>query len=95
MSEITRRMDMPAEHMRKIFGMQDAYLKKLEKDFHVVIVDRNGSVSITGEAENVDRVQGVLRQLTILSEREMKSRNRTWIMPLRWVWRRKKRLFQR
>ena len=69
MSEITRRMDMPAEHMRKIFGMQDAYLKKLEKDFHVVIVDRNGSVSITGEAENVDRVQGVLRQLTILSER--------------------------
>lgn len=69
MSEITRRMDMPAEHMRKIFGMQDAYLKKLEKDFHVVIVDRNGSVSITGEAENVDRAQGVLRQLTILSER--------------------------
>ncbi len=69
MSEITRRMDMPAEHMRKIFGMQDAYLKKLEKDFHVVIVDRNGSVSITGETENVDRAQGVLRQLTILSER--------------------------
>lgn len=69
MSEITRRMDMPAEHMRKIFGMQDTYLKKLEKDFHVVIVDRNGSVSITGETENVDRAQGVLRQLTILSER--------------------------
>ena len=69
MSEITRRMDMPAEHMRKIFGMQDAYLKKLEKDFQVVIVDRNGSVSITGEQENVDRAQGVLNQLAILSER--------------------------
>ena len=38
MSEITIKMDMPIEHMQKIFGMQDAYLKKLEKDFQVISI---------------------------------------------------------
>lgn len=69
MNEISMKMDMPAEHMRKIFGMQDTYLKKLEKDFKVTVVDRNGSVVITGTEENVKRAFGVLQQLTIISER--------------------------
>lgn len=69
MNEISMKMDMPAEHMRKIFGMQDTYLKKLEKDFEVTVVDRNGSVVITGTEENVKRAFGVLQQLTIISER--------------------------
>ena len=50
MSEISVKIDMPTEHMQKIFGMHDAYLKKLERDFHVSIVDRNGKVAITGKA---------------------------------------------
>ncbi len=69
MSEISVRMDMPMEHMQKIFGMQDAYLKKLEQDFQVSVVDRNGSVVITGEEENVGQAKKVLNQLTILSGR--------------------------
>ena len=44
--------EMDTEQMRKIFGMQDAYIKKLEQDFQVTIVDRNGSVVINGEEEN-------------------------------------------
>lgn len=69
MSEISMRLDMPTEHMQKIFGMQDAYLKKLEKDFDVIIVDRNGSVVISGEERNVKKVDAILKQLTILSKR--------------------------
>jgi len=60
---------MPAEHMRKIFGMQDAYVKKLERDFGVAVVDRNGGVTITGEEDMVKKAAAVLRQLTILSGR--------------------------
>jgi phosphate starvation-inducible PhoH-like protein len=55
--------------MQKIFGMQDAYLKKLERDFQVMVVDRNGSVVVTGAEENVKQAAGVLKQLTILSDR--------------------------
>ena len=69
MSEISIKLDMPTEHMQKIFGMQDAYLKKLERDFKVTVVDRNGSIVITGEEENVKRASGVLQQLTIISKR--------------------------
>ncbi|MCM1192364.1 MAG: PhoH family protein [Butyrivibrio sp.] len=69
MSECSIRLDMPAEHMRKIFGMQDAYVKKLERDFGVSIVDRNGGVTITGGEDMVKRAAGVLQQLAILSGR--------------------------
>ena len=60
---------MDTEQMRKIFGMQDAYIKKLEQDFQVTIVDRNGSIIITGEEENTGKASRVLRQLTALSDR--------------------------
>lgn len=69
MSESSVRLDMPAEHMRKIFGMQDAYVKKLEKDFGVTVIDRNGGVTVTGEEDMVRKAAAVLRQLTILSGR--------------------------
>ena len=60
--------EMDTEQMRKIFGMQDAYIKKLEQDFQVTIVDRNGSVVITGEEENASKASRVLKQLTALSD---------------------------
>lgn len=66
---VSLNLDMPVEHMRQIFGMQDAYLKKVERDFEVAVVDRNGHVVITGEQENVKRAAGVLSQLEILSGR--------------------------
>ncbi len=63
------RIDMPSQHMQKIFGMQDAYVKKLERYFQVAIVDRNGGVTITGREEMARKAAGVLRQLIVLSER--------------------------
>ena len=42
----TMRLDMSSEQMQKIFGMQDAYVKKLERDFDVNIINRNGSVTV-------------------------------------------------
>ena len=68
-NEFSLKIDMPSEHMQKIFGMQDAYVKKMERDFGVAIVDRNGGVTITGKEDMVKRAAGVLRQLTIISER--------------------------
>ncbi len=69
MSDVSVKLDMPTEHMQKIFGMQDAYIKKLERDFGVMIVDRNGGITITGKEEMVRKAEGVLRQLTVISDR--------------------------
>ncbi|MCM1187346.1 MAG: PhoH family protein [Lachnoclostridium sp.] len=69
MSEISVRIDMSAEHMQKIFGMQDAYLKKLEKEFGVAVVNRNDAVYVLGEAENAKKAGNVLKQLNVISGR--------------------------
>lgn len=63
------KVDMPVEHMQKIFGMHDAYIKKLETDFDVMVINRNGDVVIVGEEANVKKAASVLNQLTILSTR--------------------------
>lgn len=67
--DFSMKVEMPAEQMRQIFGMQDQYLKKLERDFHITVVDRNGQLVVSGQEENVTRAVSVLKQLSILSGR--------------------------
>lgn len=69
MSEMTYTMELPAEHMQKIFGQNDLYVRKLESDFSVTIVDRNGAVKVTGEEADVKRCVRVLAQLFDVSKR--------------------------
>ncbi len=69
MGTYTEKLEVPSQHMQKIFGMQDAYVKKLERDFNVAVVNRNGGIAITGEEGMVKKAAGVLQQLVILSER--------------------------
>ena len=69
MSVMTYSMEMSAEHMQKIFGQNDQYVKKLENDFLVTIVDRNGAVKITGEENQVKKCVSILSQLFEVSKR--------------------------
>lgn len=69
MDEFTTRMDVPMEHMRNLFGEYDTYIKKLEKDFHVMIINRDGVVKISGRREDVEKAAKTVRELVTLSER--------------------------
>ena len=69
MSEFLLKVDMPVEQMQKIFGMQDQYIKKLERDFQVAVVNRNGSVTVMGEEENARKAGKVLGQLALYAGR--------------------------
>lgn len=62
-------MELTMEQMQKIFGQHDMYIKKIEKDLQVQIIDRNGTVKITGDRAHVDKAKSILEQLMILSER--------------------------
>lgn len=77
-----RKIQLSAEHMQKVFGAQDAYVKKLEEDYQVTIVDRNGSVTVTGEEFQVEQAVSVLELLTTLSERgnEIEEQNVDYAM---------------
>lgn len=57
------------EHMQNLFGEYDAYIKKLEDDFHVMIVNRDGSVKISGRKEDVEKASRTIEELVILSRR--------------------------
>ena len=62
-------MDFTVEQMRSIFGQHDQYVKKIERDLQVDIVDRNGAIRISGEQAHVEKARSILEQLMILSER--------------------------
>ncbi|MBR1478024.1 MAG: PhoH family protein [Lachnospiraceae bacterium] len=70
-------MELDARHMRDIFGMRDAYVKKLEKDFDVIIVDRNGELIIKGERQKAEQVRDILDKLDTLVDRgnELEEQN--------------------
>ncbi|MBD5520446.1 MAG: PhoH family protein [Lachnospiraceae bacterium] len=69
MNEFTIRMDLPMEHMKNLFGEYDAYIKKIEKDFHVIIINRDGAVKISGDKEDVEKAARTVEELVTLSKR--------------------------
>lgn len=69
MADYESRIDVPMEHMRNIFGLYDHYIKKIEKDLSVTIVDRDGSIRISGAEPSVRKAECILKQLAALSER--------------------------
>lgn len=63
MSEITYTCEIPADSLQKIFGENDKYIQKLERDLSVIVSDRNGELKITGEENKVKRCVDILTEL--------------------------------
>ena len=64
-----RRINVPTEHMQNIFGQYDNYIKKIEDDLNVTIIDRDGAVKITGTEQDAKKAENIMRQLVELSKR--------------------------
>lgn len=69
MAEITKILDMPIEHMQKIFGQYDSHMKKIEQDMDVTIIDRDGKIKIYGEEAQVLKAGRIVEKLAELSMR--------------------------
>ncbi len=69
MSIVSLQMEMSIEHMQKIFGAGDSYVKKIEHDLQVTVIDRNGKIIITGEEHQANQACRILSQLTEISKR--------------------------
>ncbi len=69
MEETFEIVHVPAEDQQNVFGQFDSYIKKLERQLHVSVIDRNGEVKISGRRPYVHRAKAVLAELTELSRR--------------------------
>lgn len=69
MEEFQMLFDLPAEHMQNVFGEYDSLIGKIESNFGVTIVDRNGAIRLTGKEANVRKAYQILSELTELSKR--------------------------
>lgn len=62
-------LDIPASHENNIFGGLDIHLKKIERALDIEVILRDGSVRISGEAENLKEARRVFEELLNMSER--------------------------
>ncbi len=69
MSEVSEKIELSVENARKIFGVGDGFIKKVERDFDVIVTDRNGAIYVRGDTGNVSRAIHVLRDLSVYSEK--------------------------
>lgn len=60
---------IPPEHVANVFGQFDAYIKKIEKAFHVTVVMRNESMKLLGGSVETARAASTFEQLLELSKR--------------------------
>ncbi|MBR0092107.1 MAG: PhoH family protein, partial [Lachnospiraceae bacterium] len=67
MSMTEQTFRLPVGQLQDLFGRQDMYLKKIEKDFRVDAFDRGGVLHVTGKEKDVQRAASVIRQLAALS----------------------------
>jgi phosphate starvation-inducible PhoH-like protein len=69
MSIVETIIDIPAEHVKNIFGQYDAYIKIIEKTLNVTIVARDNELKVIGENDSVVKAKSVFIQLLELSKR--------------------------
>ena len=69
MSLTELNVNIPPEHIANVFGQFDAYIKKIEKTFHVTVVNRNESIKILGSSNQTRDAANVFEQLLELSKR--------------------------
>lgn len=69
MEDISREVRVPSEHILNIFGQFDEHIKKLERQFKVAIVDRNGKIIVSGSEKAVNRAVAIMNELVELSRR--------------------------
>lgn len=67
--QFSKNLELNMEHMQNIFGQQDSYLKKIEKDLHVSVVNRGGALKIIGEEAFVNKAYKLLLEFLQISER--------------------------
>ena len=63
------RIELSFEDMRNIFGERDNYIKKIEKELNVSIINRDEYIKVCGEDSNAKKAVSLISELTELSHK--------------------------
>lgn len=69
MSEVTKLLMLPSEHVQNVFGQFDSFVQKIEKTLDVSVISRDENLKIIGTEGNTQRAVSVFMQLIELSKR--------------------------
>lgn len=58
-----KTIEFSTEELRTLFGQNDKYLDKIEKELQVSLINRNGGLKIIGDEVNVNAASGLLKQI--------------------------------
>ncbi len=58
-----KTIEFSTEELRTLFGQNDKYLDKIEKELQVSLINRNGGLKIIGDEANVNAASGLLKQI--------------------------------
>ena len=58
-----KTVEVSMEHLQNLFGLYDGHIRKIERDFHVEIINRDGQLKILGEEPELSRAWQVMQQL--------------------------------
>jgi phosphate starvation-inducible PhoH-like protein len=67
MEEFKTEIESTVDQLKIVFGQYDSYLEKIENNFQVSIINRNGTLQILGEKESVLLAKKTLSELLLLS----------------------------
>lgn len=62
-----KSVEFSAEELRTLFGNNDKYLEKMEKQLNISLVNRDGVLKVTGDDENVAHAISMMEQLIKIS----------------------------
>ena len=54
-----KKLLLSVEDMQNIFGQHDKYIRKIEDNLSVEIIDREGELHIIGEADKAGKAYGI------------------------------------
>lgn len=63
LSDAIAKLECDSEQLQNIFGFHDKYVRKIEKDLAVDIVNRDGYVKIMGPGKRVELAERLMREL--------------------------------
>lgn len=84
MSIVEKILDLDSDVEKVLFGMLDTYINKLERNFSITLVNRNGELKLVGSAENAEKCSKVIDLLcdAIKSEKQLDEQRIDYIIEL-------------
>jgi len=70
LNRMEKCVEFSAEELRTLFGNNDRYLEKMEKQLNISLVNRDGVLKVSGEEENVEHAISMMRQLLKISSNQ-------------------------